>query len=277
MPVVCWSALRTSIIHSKSLGLSVANETYSLATWMSAGDAEMEQNYSNENYQANRVFMFDSKLAFSEGIKCQIASLLDYPFEQQTTFAASVSPSTLIAENKVKIDGSRYILIRKATGSEKRDLFDSGDNHLDEEIECGGESDVSAVPNKPLSDLSDEDVHTLTLEVMCRAADIQEAVEAAFYRQGPSSEQAIESWWSVFGGRFRAAAGELPLRPIERTDINLAAERAQEKAESNFRTYCFLVMGVKHGIEVEEIPQMAMLLWWKVFGIRAESLLNTRV
>jgi hypothetical protein len=195
----------------------------------------------NEDYKADRLFVFDDRLRFSDTVKYQIESVLDYPFDRKTTFGASVAPSTLTAEKKIKPDGSHYVLIRTATSSEKRELFGSDEaDSVDEETAPGRTINGSLVPNKLMGDLSDEDLRNLMLEIMHRATDIQEAAEAAFRKRGPSIEDATESWWRVFGARFRAAAGELPIRPLEETELNLAAERAQEKAESDFRAHCFL-------------------------------------
>lgn len=242
----------------------------------------MRQESDDEDYKANRFFVFDDRLSFSDSVKHQLESTLDYPFDQRTTFGTSVAPSTLTAEKKTTPDGSRYILIRKATLSEKRDLFgsddiDDDDDHVGEKRAASRAIDESMVPNKLMSGLSDKDLRNLMLETMHKAVEIQETAEAAFCRRGLSLEEATESWWHVFGGRFRAAAGVPPIRPLERSKLNLAAEHAQGKAESDFRAHCFLIMGVKHGIGIEEIAQQAMRSWWDVFGMRAKSLLTAHV
>jgi restriction system protein len=250
---------------------------------MSTGVAGMRHDSENEDYKASRYFVFDDRLRFSDGVKHQLETTLDYPFDQRTTFGASVTPSTLTAEKKTKPDGIPYVLIRKATPAEKRDLFgnddddDDDDDYLEEELVSSRAIAASAVPNKLMADLSDEELQSLMRETMLRAADIQEAAEVAFRKRSPSLEETTKSWWSVFGARFRATGGLTPKRPLEKTKLNLAAERAQENAESAFRGHCFLVLGVKHGMKVEDIPQWAMRCWWDVFGMRGKSLLGVHV
>jgi hypothetical protein len=126
-----------------------------------------------------------------------------------------------------------------------------------------------------MQNLSDQELRDLMLDVMRKAADMQEAAEAEFGRQGLSVEQAAECWWGVFGARFRAAGGLPPKGALVRTKFALAAEKAQEKAESDFRAYCFLNLGVQHGMDVKEIQQLSMRCWWDVFGMRAKALLKS--
>lgn len=251
---------------------------------MRVGNIEMRQDSENEDYKANRYFVFDDTLGFSNSIKSQLESTLDYPFDRQMTFGASVRPSTLTAERKTKPDGSSYVLIRKATFPETHDLLGNDDEYDHDEYKYDNDYNVelaasraiskSSVPNKPIVSLSDKELEILMIEMMRGAADIQEAAEVAFRKRGPSPEEATESWWSVFGVRFHAAGKLPPKRLLERTRLNLAAERAQEKAEGDFRAHCFLVMGIKHGMKTEEIPQWATRTWWQVFGARAKALLS---
>lgn len=242
----------------------------------------MHQDSDNEDYKAGRFFVFDDELRFSNEIKYQLESTLNHLFDQRTTFGASVNPSILTAEKKTKSDGNHYVLVRKATSSESCDFIGTNEdnylnNYLDEKFLPGRVAADSLVPDKLMSDLSDEDLRNLMIETMRRAADIQEAAEAAFCKRGSSLENATESWWSVFGARFRAAAGLPPKQPLERTRLNQAAERAQDKAESDFRAHCILVMGITRGMRVEEIPRWAMRCWWDVFGMRAKALLSAQV
>lgn len=247
----------------------------------------MRQDSENEDYRANRFFVFDDTLGFPDSIKCQLESTLDHPFDQQMTFVASVRPSTLTAERKTKPDGRFYVLIRKATFSETRDFLENDDGYDHDDYKYDNDYDVelaasrvlseSSIPDKLIGNLSDKELENLTLEMMRGAVDIQEAAEAAFRRCGSSLEEATEAWWRVFGARFRAAGGLLLRRPLERTKLNLAAERAQEKAESDFRAHCFLIIGVKHGMRTEEIPHWATRSWWQVFEVRAKALLGTHL
>ncbi|MGG5812371.1 hypothetical protein [Falsiroseomonas sp. CW058] len=126
-----------------------------------------------------------------------------------------------------------------------------------------------------MQNLSDQELRDLMLEVMRKAADMQEAAEAEFCQKEPSVEQATECWWGVFGARFRAAGGLPPKGALERTTLALAAEEAQEKAESDFRAHCFLHLGVQHGMDIKEIQELSMRCWWTVFGKRAEALLKS--
>ena len=245
----------------------------------------MRQDSENEDYKAGRFFVFDDRLRLSDSVKYQLECSLDYPFNQRTTFGASVTPFFFTAERKTKPSGNHYVLIRKATPFEEREISDSDDDdgnkyydeYLDEEFDVSGNVAESVVPSKLIGDLSDENLQELMLETMRRAANTQESAEVAFCKRGPSLEKTAESWWSVFGARFRAAAELPPKRPLEKTKLNLAAQRAQEKAESDFLGSCFLIMGVKHGMKVEEIPQWAMRCWWDVFGMRAKHLFSINV
>lgn len=93
----------------------------------------MYQDSDNKDYKNGRVFVFDDKLEFDDDLKHQLEGSFAYSFEGCTTIAALVNPGVLTAEKKCKPDGTHYILVRRATFSEQRELSASDDED-DEDI-----------------------------------------------------------------------------------------------------------------------------------------------
>ena len=116
------------------------------------------------------------------------------------------------------------------------------------------------VASKLIGEMSDKELQNLMTDRMLKAEDIQEAAELKFRERGPSLEEATECWWAVFGARFQE-------KPLPKTRLALEAAKAQEIAESEFRTYCFTILGVKHGMDPEDIFRLAGRSWWDVFGM----------
>lgn len=76
----------------------------------------MKRDEDNEDYKAGHLFVFEDSLELDSQLKHMIeASSLDFLPNDIKSFATSAHSFALTAEKKVKPDGSRYVLVRKAT------------------------------------------------------------------------------------------------------------------------------------------------------------------